>query len=220
MERFSNTRLVTNLLLILAVILGGFFVFLFTTRGLLEKPYKRKAEVLDLGEIRYFLNPMTFLRDKRLLVFFNEKKGWAVMNMASSVKGCDLSMQASDLYDPCSRSYFRFDGTPAKGSAKYPLPFYQLYYENYKSPTGDINVSFKRHLLVNTGEIVKPENKFFAPKGSGGGILEAVPKIRELNTLQGIDMAVEIPQVLRGGSDGEKGAQFTDTGAIDYGYRN
>ena len=218
MRQFSNTKLTTNVLLILAIILGGFFLFLSVTRGIFESPYKRKAEVLDLGEVRYFLNPMTFIRDKRLLVLFNEKKGWAVMNMGSSVKGCDLSMQATDLYDPCSRSYFRFDGTPAKGPAKYQLPFYQLYYENYKSETGDINISLKHHLLVNTGEIVKPENKFFVPKSAGGSILDAVPKIKELNKLQGVDAAVDVPKVLRGDSDGEKGSQFTDSGAIDYGY--
>ena len=219
MEQFSNNKLFTNVLLVLAIILGGLFILLSTTKAIFETPYKRDAEVMDLGEVRYLLNPMTFLRDKSLLVFFNEKKGWSVMNMRSSVKGCDLSMQASDLYDPCSRSYFRFDGTPAKGAAKYPLPFYKLYYENYKSPNGEININFKRHLLVDVGEIVKPEERFFAPSGTGGSILEAIPKLKELNKLQGVDMAAEVPQILRGGSDGEKGTQFTDSDTIDYGYR-
>jgi len=219
MEKFSNNKLFTNVLLLLAVILGGFFILLSATKAVFETPYKRKAEVMDLGEVRYLLNPMTFLRDKSLLVFFDEKKGWAVMNMRSSVKGCDLSMQASDLYDPCSRSYFRFNGTPAKGPAKFPLPFYKLYYEHYKSPNGEININLKRHLLVNVGEIVKPEDKFFAPSGAAGSILDAIPRLKELNKLQGIDIAVEVPQILRGGSDGEKGTQFTDSGAIDYGYR-
>ncbi|MDR2337880.1 MAG: hypothetical protein LBE20_04440 [Deltaproteobacteria bacterium] len=218
-QKFSNNKLVANSLIVVAVLLGIFFAIMFATKSIFEKPFERKADILDLGEIRYLLNPITFIRDKNLMVFFDEKLGWSVISTHSSVSGCDLSMQDSDLYDPCSRSYFLFNGKPAKGLAKFPLPFFKLYYENYKSPNSEVNISLKHHLLVNTGEIVKPENRFFAPSGSGGSILEAVPKLRELNKLQGIDTAVKIPKILGGRSDEEKGKQFVDLPyIIDYGY--
>jgi hypothetical protein len=219
--KFSNNRLIANSLIVVAALLGIIFAISFITKSTFEKPFVRKADILDLGEIRYLLNPITFIRDKNLMVFFDEKKGWSVMSTHSSVNGCDLSMQDTDLYDPCSRSWFLFNGKPAKGSAKFPLPFFKLYYETYTSKTGGININLKRHLLVNTGEIVKPENKFFAPSGAGGSILEAIPKLRELNKLQGVNTTVLIPKILSGRSDGEKGQQFVDTpDIVDYGYGN
>ncbi len=218
-NKILNEHLVANSLIVVAVLITCIFIFITTIKSSYEKPFVVKSNILDIGEVRYLLNPMTYLRDKQLLIFFDEERGWAAMSMQSSIMGCDLSMQDTDLYDPCSRSWFKFDGSPAKGRAKFNLPFFKIYYETYKNAGEGIDINLKRHLLVNTGEMVDFQQRFFAPQSSVGvSILGAIPKLKELNTLQGVNTAVKVPNIMRGRGDGEKGKQFSEQPyKLDYG---
>jgi len=89
----------------------------------------------------------------------------------------------------------------------------------YKNAEKGIDINLKRHLLVNTGEMVNLQQRFFAPTSSAGvSILDAIPKLKELNALQGVNTAVKVPNIMRGRGDGEKGKQFSEQPyKLDYG---
>ncbi|MCC6933996.1 MAG: hypothetical protein IT292_12230 [Deltaproteobacteria bacterium] len=202
-----------------ALVIGGFFAIMLTivflVRTFFAPSYVRPAEIIDLGEIRYLLDPKTHLRDKSVLVFFDEQKGWAAMSTRSTINGCDLTFLDRALFCPCSRIFWYHDGRPASGQTAANLPFFKLYYEKFDDGQG-MKIEKKMHLLANTSEIVgaSDQSVYFAPEA----VMKAIPKIREINELQQVNSAIKVPPILRGKPDGSLGPMAPGTEYIrDYG---
>ena len=201
-----------RLFIVIGTFLGILFGVVFFAKTILDPSYDRPAEIIDVGDISFLLDPETHIRDKSILIFFDEKKGWGALSTRSTVNGCDLTYLDTTLFCPCSRTYYYHNGEVAKGDAIHPLPFYKVYYERYeKSGT---KVYKPRHLLVNTGEPVNRNERFAPP-----GILDVVPKIRELNRLKGVGVAMKVPDILKGKGDEEPGQMFVndENYIVDYG---
>ena len=196
-------KLFGRLVGVLGVFIGLIVIIIVLTRVFCDPSYNRPKEVIDLGEIQYLLESKTFLRDKAILLLFDKDKGWAAISTRSTVSGCDLSYQDTTLFCPCSRSFWYHDGRVARGKAKKPLPYYKLYYETYE--LNGQPISKKRHLFANTSEEVDPSWRFAPEK-----ILPAVPKIKEINTVQGIGGPVKIPDSIQGKGDKEAGPMFSE----------
>ena len=125
-----------------------------------SKSYQRKAELINLGQIKSLLLKVQYLRSQSILLF-RDDQGWSALNMRCSYEGCDLTYQENSLYCSCCRSHFAFDGRVLAGKAKNNLPFYELSLKVDQIVVDENQPPKKQFILVaDTSKIVKQNYRF------------------------------------------------------------
>lgn len=166
-------------------------MFVAPLSGCKKKEYSRKAELVELGEIRNFLESRQFIAHDSLMIL-RDARGWSALNTRCTKEGCDLTPQENSLFCSCCGSSFDFSGRILRGPAKKPLPFYEIFFKD-------------RSLFAEVGKQVQPDFHFTT---------EAIERaIAEYQKLKAEQPAVgsSIPELLHGAGDGEKGDMFVET---------
>jgi len=177
----KNLKPLLLILFILSVILA---------QGSCKSSYTRKAQLIDLGEVKGFLYTKVFVRDHKLFVT-RDDKGWAAMSTQCTHEGCDLSLQEKNFFCPCCRSYFEHNGQVISSPAEHNLPYYEMSYK-------------EGHLYADTGKPVKPDYRFTTDE-----LEQAIKKLNvEIRDQEIKD--VHIPKPLTGELDQDGGAMFRE----------